>query len=76
MSIKSWETIEIRYCNHAGCEAALEAELVYPAEWLPGQEARVLSHRCSHAADCMVSMQSACQWSGGMPVYDPYLEKA
>ena len=76
MAVKTWETIKIRYCEHAGCEVALEAEAVYPADMLPDQPARLAAHRCSHGAACMMTGNSTCQWAGSNPAYDPFAEKA
>ncbi len=74
MAFKTWQSIKTRYCNHAGCEVALQAETVYPAEYLPDQLPRVLAHRCSKAMDCMLYQKAACVWSGGNPAYDPFKE--
>ena len=52
---------------------ALEAEIVYPADWLP-DEPRVLAHRCSHGLDCNLDGRSSCLWSGTNPVIDPFVE--
>ena len=49
MAVKTWQTIKVRYCHHADAEVELEAQTVYPAEWLPDQPPRILAHRCSHA---------------------------
>ena len=72
MAEKVWEKIEVIHCNHMGCEVALEAETVYPADHLPDQPARLLSHRCSKAAECMVLGKGACVWNGGNPNFDPF----
>jgi len=75
MAVKSWQTIKVRYCDHAGCEVALEAEALYPADQLPDQPPRLLSHRCSQAARCMLYNEPTCVWAGTNPVYDPFKEK-
>jgi hypothetical protein len=71
---KTWETMKIRHCEHAGCEVALEAEVIYPAEQLPDMSVRVNGHRCSHAVDCMLFSDPSCIWSGGNTTYDPFKE--
>lgn len=76
MAVKTWESIQIRYCDHAGCEVALEAEVIYPADHLPDQSPRLGAHRCSHAVACMTTSNSTCQWAGTNPAYDPFTEKA
>ena len=50
MAFRTWEINKISYCEHVGHEIALETELVYPAEHLPDQPARVLARRCSNLA--------------------------
>ena len=52
MANKSWETVKLQYCHHACEDVCLEAEVVYPAEWLPDQPPRVLARRCSHGMNC------------------------
>ena len=52
MSEKSWEVVKVRYCHHVKEEVGLEAQVVYPAEWLPDQPPRVFGHRCSEAMMC------------------------
>jgi hypothetical protein len=75
MSTKSWEVIKTCYCHHIGQEVALEAELVYPAEWLPDQAPRVFAHRCSQAFGCNLDGRPSCVWAGTNPAIDPFLEK-
>jgi len=74
MAIKSWQTIKVRYCHHAGEEVGLEAQVIYPAEWLPDQSARVVSHRCSRAVACNLDGRSSCVWAGTNPAFDPFSE--
>jgi len=74
MAVKSWQPIKIRFCNHAGQEVALEAELVYPPEWMPEQKPRILAHRCSQALDCNQDGRPSCIWSGTNPAFDPFIE--
>ncbi len=74
MSVKAWQPIKVRYCTHTGAEVALEAELVYPAEWLPDQGPRVRAHRCSRGLDCNLDGRASCIWAGTNPVIDPFSE--
>lgn len=75
MAMKTWQTVKIRYCNHAGCEVGLEVETVFPSETLPDQPPRLGAHRCSHATECMLVNESTCVWAGSNPDYDPFAEK-
>lgn len=75
MSEKIWEPIKICYCHHVDQEVALEAELVYPPEWLPHQRPRVLAHRCSQALLCNLDGRPSCIWAGTNPVIDPFIEE-
>lgn len=72
MAVKVWEEIEVIYCDHLGCKVALEAQAIYPAEHLPDQPARVIAHRCSKAADCIMMDKASCVWTGANPLYDPF----
>ncbi len=74
MAVKTWEAVKIRYCDHAGSEVALEAEKVYPSEFLSDQPARLLAHRCSRGVECSLNNQAACVWAGTNPDYDPFKE--
>ncbi|HSO26714.1 MAG TPA: hypothetical protein VLS48_01500 [Anaerolineales bacterium] len=74
MSTKTWEVIKVRYCHHAGEEVGLEAELIYPAEWMPEQAPRVRAHRCSHALACSLDGRPSCVWAGTNPTVDPFAE--
>ena len=47
MAERTWETSKVCYCEHVMREVALEAEVLYPMDFLPDPP-RVLSHRCSH----------------------------
>ena len=76
MAVKTWQTIKIRYCDHAGCEVGMEAEIVLPAEWLPESAPRVVAHRCSHGLQCNLDERASCIWSGTNPVFDPFSESA
>jgi len=76
MAQRTWQPIKAQYCSRAGDEVQLEVEVVYPAEYLPDQEPRVLAHRCSHAMICNLEKQASCIWAGTNPAYDPFTEKA
>ncbi len=72
MAVKNWQPIRIRFCDHAGKNVVLEAELVYPAEWMPEQAPRVLAHRCSRGVDCNLDERASCVWAGTNPAFDPF----
>ena len=74
MAERTWKEIKVRYCKHAGCNVALEAEVIYPADLLPDQPPHVGSHRCSHGGICMRMGEAACIWAGTNPAYDPFQE--
>jgi hypothetical protein len=74
MAEKNWEPIKISFCHHLGKEVALEAELIYPAEFLPDQNPRVTAHRCSRAVDCNLDGKPSCIWAGTNPAFDPFSE--
>jgi hypothetical protein len=74
MAFKTLETIKVRYCPHACAEVGLQAQVVYPAEWMPDQPPRVMGHCCSHALLCNQENRSSCVWAGTNPLYDPFLE--
>lgn len=75
MAIKSWETVKLQYCHHVCEDVCLEAEVVYPAEWLPEQPGRVLARRCSHSLMCNLDGRPSCVWAGTNPAYDPFAAK-
>jgi hypothetical protein len=56
-------------------DVSLEAETVYPAEFLPDQPARVMAHRCSQGIRCMLMNKPSCVWAGSNPAFDPFAEK-
>lgn len=72
MAVKVWQTMKVQYCDHAGCEVALEVEAIYPAENLPDQAPRLSTHRCSKAQDCILMNKTTCVWTGTNPSYDPF----
>ena len=37
MSEKIWEVVKVHYCHHVRDDVGFEAQVVYPAEWLPDQ---------------------------------------
>ena len=74
MAQRTWQTIKIRYCEHAGQEVSMDAEVILPAEWLPDGPPRVIAHRCSHAVDCNLDNRASCVWAGTNPAYDPFAE--
>jgi hypothetical protein len=72
MAVKTWRTIKVQYCHHVDADVELEAEVVYPAEWLPEQPARILAHRCSRGLECNLDSRPSCVWAGTNPAYDPF----
>jgi len=76
VATRTWQTVQRRYCDHVNCEVYLDAEIVLPAEHLPEQAARIIGHRCSHAAGCNLDDRPSCIWAGTNPNYDPFLEEA
>jgi len=74
VAIRTWQTEKVRYCDLAGCEVALEAQAVYPAEWMPETAPRIEGHRCSHGGECLLFQKPRCVWAGN-PGYDPYEEE-
>ena len=50
MAYRNWEVIKVSYCEHAGEEVALEAEIAYPATYLPEQAPRMFWHIAAPAA--------------------------
>jgi hypothetical protein len=74
MAERTWQTLKIRYCEHAGEEIAMEAEVLLPATWLPEQAPRIIAHRCSRAVDCNLDNRASCIWAGTNPNFDPFTE--
>lgn len=72
MAIRVWETRQTIYCDHAGCQVALEVEMVYPPEHLPEQLPRLLAHRCSRGIECNLIEKATCLWAGTNPNHDPF----
>jgi len=75
MAEKHWETVKVQYCDRIGCEVSLEAQMVYPAEYLPDQPARLTARRCSHGLECNRGEAMACVWAGTNAEYDPFKQK-
>jgi hypothetical protein len=71
---KRWESIKIRQCEHVGKQVTLDAEVIYPAEFMPDQPPQVVGHRCSHAYVCNGDDRASCVWAGTNPTYDPFKE--
>ena len=74
MAYKTWQTLKICYCERAATDVKFEAEVVYPAEFMPDQAPRVLAHRCSNGSECNRLSKAACIWAGTNPAYDPFNE--
>ncbi len=74
MAVKTWEVEKVHHCHHVGKEVGLEAEVVYPAEWLPDQPPRIIGHRCSEGVSCNLDGRASCMWAGTNPTYDPFRE--
>jgi len=72
MTQRTWQTLKIRYCEHAGQEVSMDAEVILPAEWLPEGPPRVIAHRCSRAVECNLDNRASCVWAGTNPGYDPF----
>jgi hypothetical protein len=72
MAVKTWQTIKVKYCEHAKSDVSLDAQIIIPADHLPDLMARVYAHRCSHA---MVCTDPSCVWAGTNPEVDPFKEK-
>jgi len=72
MAEKQWEPQKIQFCERAGSEVALEVELVFPADFLSDQPARLIGKRCSRGLECNLFNQPTCVWSGTNPMLDPF----
>jgi hypothetical protein len=71
MARKNWEVTRVCFCEHVNQEVALEAEVLYPVDYLPDPP-RILSHRCSHGLKCNQMEKAACKWAGTNPDIDPF----
>ena len=74
MAIRSWESCKTNFCEHVNLDVTLEALIIYPADLLPDQPARVTGHRCSHGLECNQFAQPTCIWAGTLPGHDPFQE--
>ena len=74
MSEKKWEVIKVLYCHHVNEKVGLEAQVIYPAEWMPDQPPQIVAHRCSKAFACRMDGRSSCVWAGTNPSVDPFIE--
>lgn len=74
MAHKAWQVIKVRYCEHAGAEVSMEAQVIFPADFLPEQAPRVIAHRCSQALACNLDGRASCVWAGTNPNFDPFTE--
>jgi hypothetical protein len=72
MAVKNWEVLKVSYCEHIGADIGLEAEVAYPAEWLPDPAPRILAHRCSRGVECSLGDKPSCMWAGTNPTFDPF----
>ena len=74
MAVKTWQSIQLRYCEHVHLEVSLDAQVIYPADILPDQPPQVVAHRCSHAFACNLEERPSCIWAGTNPAFDPFKE--
>jgi hypothetical protein len=70
MAEKDWEVMKVLYCDHVDHEVSIEAEVVYPSDFLPDMP-RVVSHRCSDAKTCNMFDNPSCVWCGTNPNHQP-----
>jgi len=75
LAVKTWQVVKVRYCHHVNQDVSFEAEVIYPAEFLPDTAPRVIAHRCSHAFSCNLDGRPSCIWAGTNPSYDPFREE-
>lgn len=69
-----WETIKIQYCHHIDQQVGLQARMMFPADFLPDQQSRILAHRCSQGFNCNLDGRPSCIWAGTNPAIDPFIE--
>ncbi len=72
MAEKRWQTIQVKHCDHVGCDVQLQALVVLPATYLPEQPPRIEGHRCSKGMQCSSFTKPTCVWAGTNPDYDPF----
>lgn len=73
MAEKTWEVSKVCFCQHVNQNVALEAEVIYPIDFLPDQP-RLLGHRCSLGLQCNRFEKATCVWAGTNPDHDPFQE--
>lgn len=73
MPVVIWKTMKSTNCDRVDEVVALEARVVYPAEFLPDQPPRILAHRCSKGLECNQMNTPTCMWAGTLPGYDPFI---
>jgi hypothetical protein len=73
MAQVAWEKQKVIFCERVGEDVALEAQVVYPASFMPDQPPRILAHRCSMGLICNQSDRACCMWAGNLPGYDPFI---
>ncbi|MAT42564.1 MAG: hypothetical protein CL609_09500 [Anaerolineaceae bacterium] len=74
MAEKRWQTIQVKHCDHVGCDVKLQALVILPPERLPDQPPRVEAHRCSKGLQCSSLTKPTCVWAGTNPNYDPFAD--
>jgi hypothetical protein len=67
-----WKSIKEQHCDRVDENVALEARVVYAAEFMPDQPPRILAHRCSRGMECNQMNTPTCIWAGTLPGYDPF----
>jgi hypothetical protein len=75
MAKKVWQEIKVQFCDHAGTDVALEAEVLYPDDLMPDTPPRIVAHRCERGLECGLMKEASCVWAGSNPNYDPFSEK-
>jgi hypothetical protein len=73
MTEKTWEVLKVCRCEHTGDVVQFEAQVIYPADLLPDQPARIAAHRCSNGLACSLDDRPACVWAGTNPAVDPFV---
>jgi hypothetical protein len=71
MAERTWEVSKTCFCEHVNQQVALEAEKLYPVDFLPDPP-RLLAHRCSLGRQCNQFTQPTCVWAGTNPDHDPF----
>lgn len=68
-----WKPIKEMHCEKMRQDVVLEAQVVFPANFMPMQSPRVISHRCSMGMQCNSIDKPSCKWAGTLPDFDPFL---